>query len=140
RPRRFGKSLFLDTLRQAFLAKKELFQGLYLENNWDWSVRYPVIHISFGSGVIEDEKDLINNTNFILERCQEELEVKCKYIGDYKNCFHELIIRASQKYNQKTVVLIDEYDKPILDRIEDREKAIRICEKLKNFYSVLKDA
>ncbi|WP_157627900.1 AAA family ATPase, partial [Thermodesulfatator autotrophicus] len=40
RPRRFGKSLFLDTLRQAFLARRELFQGLYLENNWDWSVKY----------------------------------------------------------------------------------------------------
>jgi len=44
RPRRFGKSLFLDTLKQAFLGKKELFTGLYLENNWDWGKSYPVVH------------------------------------------------------------------------------------------------
>ncbi|HDL08234.1 MAG TPA: hypothetical protein ENG35_05790, partial [Desulfobacteraceae bacterium] len=45
RPRRFGKSLFLDTIKQAFLARKDLFKGLYLENNWDWSSPHPVIHI-----------------------------------------------------------------------------------------------
>ncbi len=50
RPRRFGKSLFLDTLRQAFLGKRELFKGLFLEDNWDWSQKYPVIYISFGAG------------------------------------------------------------------------------------------
>ena len=52
RPRRFGKSLFLDTLKQAFLGNKTLFDGLYLEKNWDWNRKYPVIHISFGEGVI----------------------------------------------------------------------------------------
>lgn len=52
RPRRFGKSLFLDTLKQAFLGNKKVFTGLYLENNWDWTQTYPVIHISFGAGVL----------------------------------------------------------------------------------------
>ncbi|NPA49074.1 MAG: AAA family ATPase, partial [Thermodesulfobacteria bacterium] len=140
RPRRFGKSLFLDTLRQAFLARRELFQGLYLENNWDWSVKYPVIYISFGAGVIEDEEDLLRDIFFILERQQEELGITCKHLDDYKNCFHELIIRTAEKYRQKVVVLVDEYDKPILDRIENKEIALKIREKLKNFYSVLKDA
>ncbi|WP_028845931.1 AAA family ATPase, partial [Thermodesulfatator atlanticus] len=60
RPRRFGKSLFLDTLRQAFLGKRELFHGLFLENNWDWSKNYPVIYISFGSGVHRSVDELQN--------------------------------------------------------------------------------
>ena len=49
RPRRFGKTLFLDTLRAAFSGEKELFKGLYLEKNWDWSKKYPIIKISFGA-------------------------------------------------------------------------------------------
>ncbi|HPD77160.1 MAG TPA: AAA family ATPase, partial [Spirochaetota bacterium] len=53
RPRRFGKSLFLDTLKQAFLGNKELFKGLYLYDSWNWDKKYPVIHISFGSGVVD---------------------------------------------------------------------------------------
>ncbi len=47
RPRRFGKSLFVDTLKQAFLGKKELFEGLYLYDNWYWDKAHPVVHISF---------------------------------------------------------------------------------------------
>jgi hypothetical protein len=65
RPRRFGKSLFLDTLRQAFLGKKELFKGLYLETHWDWSKKYPVIYIDFAEGVVdtvETLKEIINST------------------------------------------------------------------------------
>lgn len=48
RPRRFGKSLFIDTIKQAFLSNKKLFTGLYIENHWDWSKKYPVIHLSLG--------------------------------------------------------------------------------------------
>ena len=58
RPRRFGKSLFLDTLKQAFSENKPLFEGLYLEKNWDWNTKYPVIHISFGSGDFRTLEDL----------------------------------------------------------------------------------
>ncbi|HHI96837.1 MAG TPA: hypothetical protein ENJ96_03200 [Thermodesulfatator atlanticus] len=140
RPRRFGKSLFLDTLRQAFLGKRELFEGLFLENNWEWSKIYPVIYISFGAGVVEGVEDLLDSIFFILERNQENLGLNCKSTKNYRNCFHEIIIRAAEKFSQRVVVLVDEYDKPILDRIEDRETAIAIREKLKNFYAVLKDA
>ncbi|WP_456369880.1 ATP-binding protein [Thermodesulfatator atlanticus] len=140
RPRRFGKSLFLDTLRQAFLGKRELFKELFLENNWDWSKKHPVIYISFGAGVIEDENDLVRQILLILEENQETLEITCKHAEDYRACFYELIKKAAEKYGAKTVVLVDEYDKPILDRIDSIETAARIREKLKNFYSVLKDA
>uniref|UniRef100_UPI00052517F8 AAA family ATPase n=1 Tax=Thermodesulfatator atlanticus TaxID=501497 RepID=UPI00052517F8 len=83
RPRRFGKSLFLDTLRQAFLGKRELFKGLFLEEKWDWSKKYPVIYISFGAGVVEDENDLIKRILLILEENQETLEITCKHAEDY---------------------------------------------------------
>jgi hypothetical protein len=139
RPRRFGKSLFLDTLRQAFLGKKGLFSGLYLENHWDWSPKYPVIHISFGAGVVKDTEILIKTIESILREHAEEHQISLTEEILNKR-FYELIKRLYKKYSQKVVVLIDEYDKPILDNIEKKEVAIEIREELKNFYAVLKDA
>ena len=138
RPRRFGKSLFLDTLRQAFLGNKELFSGLYLEKNWDWDTTYPVIYVDFGGVVAENAEALKKYILIQLKRIQEELQVKCEYSEDYRAFFEELIINSYKAFGQKVVVLVDEYDKPILDKIEEREEAIRIRETLKNFYSVLK--
>ena len=139
RPRRFGKSLFLDTLKQAFLGKKELFEGLFLEKNWNWSQSYPVIHISFGEGVVRDVEELKKIISSILLERAENYQVELK--GELlQRRFRELIIKLSRKFNQKVVVLVDEYDKPILDRIEDKERAIQIREELKNFYAVLKDS
>ncbi|KAA0259107.1 ATP-binding protein [Deferribacter autotrophicus] len=139
RPRRFGKSLFLDTLRYAFLGKRELFKDLYLEDNWDWDTKYPVIKISFGAGVIKDAENLKSLIISLIRNYSEKEGITIKEELLNKQ-FYELIEKLSVKYAQKVVVLIDEYDKPILDRIEDREKAIEIREELKNFYSVLKDA
>ena len=140
RPRRFGKSLFVDTLKQAFLGNKELFEGLYLEKNWDWSIKYPVIHIDFGSGVVADAENLKRRIVITLERHEEILGVSCKYKDNYRDFFDELIYRTYKTYNTPLVVLVDEYDKPILDRIENTQKAIEIREVLKDFYSVLKTA
>src|SRR6056297_1562753 len=58
RPRRFGKSLLIDTIAQAFQGRKELFQGLYLENNWDWSKKYWVIRIDFAQGILTSQQQL----------------------------------------------------------------------------------
>ncbi|KAA0257654.1 ATP-binding protein [Deferribacter autotrophicus] len=139
RPRRFGKSLFLDTLRYAFLGKRELFKGLYLEDNWDWDTKYPVIKISFGAGVIKDAENLFNRFNSLLIDIAKDYSISYEKKGVSEQ-FFEAIEKVAEKFDQKVVVLIDEYDKPILDRIEDRETAIEIREELKNFYSVLKDA
>ena len=139
RPRRFGKSLFLDTLRQAFLAKRELFQGLFLENNWDWSVKYPVIHISFGAGVHRAVEELFVTQEEIITAHAQKYEVSLSR-PSLKGRFLELIELLAQKYGQKVVILVDEYDKPILDNIERKDLALEMREALKNFYSVIKDA
>ncbi len=139
RPRRFGKTLFLDTLKQAFLGNKELFKGLFLENNWDWGKKYPVIHISLGSGVYDTKEKLLETLKINLENHAEDYQLPLKH-RFLKDRFLDFIQRLSKKFNQKVVVLIDEYDKPILDNIEDVDRAIEMREVLKDFYSVLKDA
>ncbi|HON15828.1 MAG TPA: AAA family ATPase, partial [Spirochaetota bacterium] len=107
RPRRFGKSLFLDTLHQAFSGKRELFEGLYLQDNWDWDKKYPVIHISFGSGVSKSPKETIENIFFQLKLNERFLGIECTERDSYKNCFYELILKANEKYQEKVVVLVD---------------------------------
>jgi hypothetical protein len=139
RPRRFGKSLFLDTLRQAFFGRKELFSGLYIENHWDWDQRYPVIHISFGSGVMKNLDELTLVFLDILARIAEQEEISLSGQA-LRSRFLETIERLHKKYNRKVVILIDEYDKPILDNIDKPQTAIEIREGLKNFYSVIKDS
>ncbi len=139
RPRRFGKSLFLDTLKQAFLGKKELFEGLYLEKNWDWSERCPVIHISFGSGVYKSVDELEYTQLSILEDHAESYGVSLTK-KTIRERFMQLIKALHEEIGKKVVILVDEYDKPILDNIEDPQMAIKMRESLKNFYSVIKDA
>ncbi len=139
RPRRFGKSLFLDTLKDIFEGKKKLFEGLYIYNKWDWERTYPVIKISFGAGVTESVNDLDQTILYLIDENQERLGLECKYKESVKNCFLELIKKAYQKYNQKVVILIDEYDKPILDNITNKELSKEIRDRLKNIYSVIKD-
>jgi predicted AAA+ superfamily ATPase len=64
RPRRFGKSLFLDTLKELFEGNKKLFSGLHAESNWDWSKKHPVIHISFSDGVLRNREELDEKFNW----------------------------------------------------------------------------
>ncbi len=138
RPRRFGKSLFVDTLKEAFRGNKELFKDLYLEDKWDWNRRYPVIHVSFGSGV-DGAEHLINDILFILNQHAREYEVELRE-KFYNLRLKELIIELYRKYKERVVILVDEYDKPILDKIEDKVSAERIRDILRNFYSVIKDS
>ena len=140
RPRRFGKSLFLDTLKNIFEGKKELFEGLYIYDKWDWETTYPVIKISFGLGVVKSITDLNMRILAILKENQKRLGIECETLNDTSGCFRELIILAYEKYNQKVVVLIDEYDKPILDNITDKEVSKEVRDGLKNIYSVIKDS
>jgi hypothetical protein len=137
RPRRFGKSLFLDTLKEAFSGNKELFKGLYLYDNWDWEKRYPVIKLDLSQAYPDTEENLKESINSFLEDIAKKYQIKLsKRLMPLK--FQELIQKLYEKYNQKVVVLIDEYDKPILDVIEDIEKAKRNRDILKKFFEILK--
>ena len=138
RPRRFGKTLFLDTLKQAFLGNKDIFKGLYLEHNWDWSVSYPVIHISFSSGEYKSVEMLnIKINEMFATHCQEHDLVLTNISISGK--LDELIFKLYHKYNKtRVVILVDEYDKPVLDSIESTEIAMQMRDGLRELYSSIK--
>lgn len=139
RPRRFGKSLFVDTLKEAFSGNKDLFKGLYLETNWDWDKVYPIVELSFAGGVVQSREELDDSiTDRLMETYnQYGLEMIKKRTSSQ---FRDLIIKLYNKFNKKVVVLVDEYDKPILDNISDNDISAQIREGLKNIYSVIKDS
>jgi hypothetical protein len=139
RPRRFGKSLFLDTLKELFEGNEALFRGLSAHDSWDWSVKYPVIRISFGGGVVKDRSDLDATLHQQLSYHEGRFGFSAAF-PDIRSRFLELIRRVREQTGQRVVVLVDEYDKPILDRIEDPDAACDIREGLKDFYSVIKDS
>ena len=139
RPRRFGKSLLISTLKELYLCNKALFDGLWIENNWDWSKTNPVVHISFDD---VDYQGLGLNEALLeqLDECAELYNITLEKIT-LKSKFKELIAALSAQYG-KVVILIDEYDKPIIDFLEKEEidmaKKNRLT--LRDFYSVLKNA
>ena len=139
RPRRFGKSLFLDTLAEVFMGNKELFKGLYIYDKYDFK-KYPVIRISFGSGDFTDEEIIKEEILYSLKSNMADLGVECSNIQNYRSCFKELIEKAYTKHNQKVVILIDEYDKPILDNITNQKMGLKARHILKNFYAIIKDS
>ena len=140
RPRRFGKSLFLDTLKSIFHGKKELFTDLAISKTAYDFKPHPVIKISFGSGSYRSVAALHQSIAEILNYNQQELGIQCDKSLSLGGCFKSLIYQASKHYHCNVVVLIDEYDKPILDNIDNTEMARTIREELKDFYSVIKDS
>ena len=139
RPRRFGKSLFLDTLGELFTSNEPLFQGLFIHERWDWTIRYPVIRLSFGSGRLESRAELDQHIRWLMRQNQEKLGLTCHLESDISGCFAELIQSAEKRHGQRAVVLVDEYDKPILDNLTTPEVARAMRDGLRNLYSVIKD-
>lgn len=140
RPRRFGKSLFLDTLAEAFAGNRALFDDLYLAENWDWAKKHPIIRVSFGSGRLRDADELDVRIREIMHDWCNDLGVQpAAYLSTIAGLFEGIVKAAHAKYGQRVVILIDEYDKPILDHIADRERASAMREALRNFYSPIKD-
>jgi hypothetical protein len=139
RPRRFGKSLFLDTLKELFEGNEPLFRGLHVHDKWDWTVKYPVIRISFGGGVIRNRVEMEGRLSSQFNRL--EFSFGCDTpIESLPERFRTLIINLARQTGQRVVILIDEYDKPILDRLEEPDLANEIRDGLKDFYSVIKDS
>ena len=139
RPRRFGKSLFLDTLRNLFEGKRELFAGLYAEANWEWGVQYPVIKLDMSGGsdsVAALKVKLKSNLLHIAKRLGLELSAT----DEPATLFHELIQEAHGQRGRKVVLLVDEYDKPMIDNIGKLDLAQEMCEQLHGLYSIIKAA
>lgn len=136
RPRRFGKSLMLSTISAIFSGKKELFEGLWIHDQWNWEQKHPVIRISFS--------DIGISTLGLAAAIYNTLSINASRLGitltavTYDQQFRELIEKAS--VNGKVVILIDEYDKPITDNLDDLEKVEENRSVFKSFYSILKDA
>ena len=134
RPRRFGKSLTLSTLKAVFQNKKHLFKGLALENKpHDWK-EYPVIHLDLGSKEVQSPDELKVYLSDRVNKIADDYNVKLSTKA-YDARFQELIETLGKQ--GKIVILIDEYDKPILDNVTNKSiKNIR--ETLESFYSVIK--
>jgi len=139
RPRRFGKSLLIDTIGELFAGNQTLFEDLYIYDRWDWSIKYPVIRISFGGGVVKNVEDLNDTIQGLLEVNQKALQIDCGELSA-KRCFQTLIRNAHAQTGQRVVILVDEYDKPILDNLHKPEVAREIRDGLRNLYSVIKDS
>ncbi|WP_258004570.1 ATP-binding protein, partial [Cylindrospermopsis raciborskii] len=137
RPRRFGKSLFVDTLKEIFEGNEKLFEGLYIHDKWDWSRKFPVIKIDFADGVLKNREELDEKIRDLLWNNGDRLGVGSKK-KSISGIFGEIIAGAREQFGERVVVLVDEYDKPILDNIDNPNIAAEMREGLKNFYSVLK--
>ncbi len=138
RPRRFGKTLLVDTLQKLFEGSEELFRGLAVHDKWDWSTRHPVVRISFGGGNF-DSPDLVR------ENVEDQLEETERLAGLEPGPagaavrFRRLIRTLHERAGQRAVVLVDEYDKPILDALGDRELALANRDFLRGFYAMIKE-
>jgi len=139
RPRRFGKSLLIDTIAELFAGNEVLFDGLHCHTLWDWGKKYPVIRISFTEGALGGAAGLEQRLREILAHQQLQLGITCVN-QSLAGIFSELMEAAHLKYGQRVVVLIDEYDKPILDALSRPEEARAIRELLRYVYSAIKGA
>ena len=140
RPRRFGKSLLIDTISELFKGSKEYFKGLYIYEKWDWSVTYPVIKISFGKGKFSSSESTTKVIRKQLKNNLRILNVDCDDLEELSDCFADIIWNTYEKYGQKVVILVDEYDKPVIDIITNKVIAAENKEILGDFYSAIKDS
>ncbi len=142
RPRRFGKSLTVSTLKALFEGRKELFKGLWIENSdWEWP-SHPVLAIDFNGVDASDPNKLERSLLAVLDRSANTHGLTLK--SDLLPLkFVELLLELAGKYRQKVVVLVDEYDKPIVTHLGEGEAGLKIAEQnraiLKKFFGVLKE-
>ncbi len=137
RPRRFGKSLLVSTLQSYFEGKKDLFKGLAIERlEQEWT-EYPVLHFDMSGGKHMEKEQLERYLGFILENEERKWGIDHPQV-DANNRLTELINTAYEKSGRQVVVLIDEYDAPLLDVTHDIDKLTELRNVMRNFYSPLK--
>jgi hypothetical protein len=134
RPRRFGKSLLVSTLKEIFSGNKHLFRGLWIYDKIEWK-KHPIIQIDFLGLNYSTKNELIDTLDFLIEKNAEAHGLTLKE-RTYDKRFRELVTKLSK--DGKVVVLVDEYDKPIIDFVDESETARCNRDILKSFYSNLK--
>ena len=140
RPRRFGKSLLLDTLRLLFEGHEELFRGLDIHGHWDWSAPHPVVRLSFGGKYNEPgeiEGDIIEQLES-MERKHNLVPAPTSDTGPRR--LRSILDHLHHATGRRVVVLVDEYDKPILDVLDDPDLARANRDYLRGFYGIIKDS
>ena len=139
RPRRFGKSLFLDTLKELFEGNEPLFRGLHVHDRWNWSERCPVVRLDFAGGSFKEAGSLNEDVMLQLEYLEETAGVPAREVGA-PGRLRRLLQTMHRQTGQRVAVLVDEYDKPILDALADPEMAVANRDFLRGFYGMIKSS
>ncbi len=137
RPRRFGKSLLLDTLKELFEGSEPLFRGLRIHERWDWSVRRPVVRLDFAGGSFGRPEDLEADLTVQFDELERRFRLAPRYQRP-RDRFRRLIRALHEQTGRRVTVLVDEYDKPILDALARAEVATAHREALRGLYGVIK--
>ena len=141
RPRRFGKSLLISTLRCLFEGRRGLFKGLWIENHWDWDKKYPVVVIDFNVIPANTPEELLSAISENLREISESygIELSSSLLSQK---FVELILQLREKFQVDVVILVDEYDKAIISHLGLGEKHLAIAKEnrrvLQEFFGVIK--
>ncbi len=123
RPRRFGKTLLVDTMQELFEGNEKLFRGLHIHDRWDWTVSNPVVRLSFDTNYSEPDGLEIHMASQ-LSALEEDLDIEPSTSdtpGDVR--FQDLVLKINRKTGKQVVILVDEYDKPILDVLDNKKQA-----------------
>ena len=137
RPRRFGKSLFVDTLKELFEGNEPLFTGLAIHDRWDWSVRHPVVRLDFSAGDYTDPEYLQDEVAAQLDAIERRAGLDPGHARASIR-FRQIIEALHDRTGQRVVVLVDEYDKPILDALTEPDVARANREALHGLYAAIK--
>jgi hypothetical protein len=138
RPRRFGKSLLISTLKELFKGSKEVFEGLYIYDKWDWGKKNPVIHLNFTEIDYTNVEELKRSLMDFINSTAASYKVSLMN-STLSSRFAELIEQLHKSTGQQVVMLIDEYDKPMIDSLNKaKEIHQEIKETLHKFYQVIK--
>ena len=139
RPRRFGKSLLIDTLKELFEGNEALFRGLHIHERWDWSVRHPVVRLDFGGRGFQKPGSLDISLSAQLDRLERGVPVVFHYESAPERFAH-LVETLHEHTGQRVVVLVDEYDKPVLDALTKGhpERARDHRDALRGLFGVIK--
>ncbi len=139
RPRRFGKSLFLSTLKYFFQGQRYLFKNLYIDStNWNWE-EYPVLHLDLNTDRFKDPGMLEEVLNTLFVQWEAKYEIR-DIAASYSQRFKNIISSAHEKAGQQVVILVDEYDKPLSSNLDDDDNFEHYRSKLASIYSNFKSS